>query len=83
MRAFIWILIFSGLISYGIKALIDLGFDYLAKALDISLSLNFIYYPITIIIMVIFEFIIALIYSQVACRYVSKKPILEILKDEK
>ena len=83
MRAFIWILIFSGLFSYGIKALIDLGFDYLAKTLDISLSLNFIYYPITIIIMVIFEFLIALIYSQVACRYVSKKPILEILKDEK
>ena len=83
MRAFIWILIFSGLISFGIKSLVDYGFRTISDVLTVTLELNFIYFPITIILMVLFEFLVALIYSQVACRYVSKKPILEILKDEK
>lgn len=83
MRAFIWILIFSGLISYGIKALIDYGFTEIADDLGMALRLNFFYFPVTIAITVFVEFTIAFIYSQVACRHVSKKPILEILKDEK
>lgn len=83
MRAFIWVLIFSGLLSYGIKALVDSGFKDVSEVLNLSLSINFVYFPITIVILVIVEFLIAFVYSQVACRTVSKKPILEILKDEK
>ena len=82
-RSIIIVLIFSGLLSFLIKYGVDQGFKSITDTLPFVISLNLWYYPVTLLIIVLFEFIIAILYSQIACRDVAKKPILVILKDEK
>ena len=49
----------------------------------IKLELNPVYIPISFIILVVFDTIIALTFSLIACYKVSHKPLLEVLIDDK
>ena len=83
MKTFVWVVVFGGILSFIIKLMIDGSFRDFGDILPFYIRLNFDYYFVALIIMLIFEFLIAFIYSQIACRHVAHKPILEILKDEK
>lgn len=83
MRTFVWVLVFGGVFSFAIKLAIDASFSDFGDILPFIIRLNFNYYFVALMIMIIFEFLIAVLYSQIACRHVAHKPILEILKDEK
>lgn len=83
MKTFVWVIVFGGMLSYIIKLLIDASFRTFKDILPFTIRLNLNYYLLALLIMIVFEFLIAFIYSQIACRKVSHKPILEILKDEK
>lgn len=83
LKSLPWVLTFSAGVSLGIKLLIDLVMDYSAKILGVSISLNFGFYFLALGIMVLVGFGIAVLFSRIACKNVSKKPILEVLSDEK
>ncbi|MBO5046407.1 MAG: hypothetical protein J6C93_06010 [Clostridia bacterium] len=83
-RSLIWVLIFSGGISYGIKALIDMLFKSEASMLlGTTLSLNFGYFFLALGVVFVLIFAIAFIFSRVACLSVTRKGILEVLSDDK
>lgn len=83
MRTFIWVVVFGGVISIGIKLAIDASFSDFDDVLPFLIRLNYNYFFLSLLIVITFEFLIAVLYSQIACRHVAHKPILEILKDEK
>lgn len=83
MRALPWVLIIGGGISYGIKALIDLGFKYIGESLGMIISLNFGYFFAALGVVVAGVFLIALAFSQIAASYAAKRPILDVLSDDK
>ncbi|MBR6072110.1 MAG: hypothetical protein IKP77_04675 [Acholeplasmatales bacterium] len=85
-KSYIWTIIFGGLICFGIY----FGFNMAmktdaAKIITniIKLELNPVYIPISFIILVVFDTIIALTFSLIACYKVSHKPLLEVLIDDK
>jgi hypothetical protein len=83
VKSIIWVVSFSCFFSYAIKIAVDIGFRKIQKIFPFSISLNFWYYPLTLFIVLVFEFIVAFVYSQITCRHVANEPILEVLKDEK
>lgn len=83
MKTFIWVVVFGGILSFIIKLMIDGSFRDFGDILPFFIRLNFNYYLVALLIMMVFEFLIAFLYSQVACHHVAHKPILEILRDEK
>lgn len=83
-RSFLWVLIFGGGISYGIKALIDMLFKQEEAAiLGAAISLNFGWFFVALVSVIVLVFFIAFLFSRVACRAVTKKGILEVLSDDK
>jgi ABC-type antimicrobial peptide transport system permease subunit len=84
-RSTVWVLLFGGGISYGIKALIDMVFqqEEAAALLAGGISLNFAYFFVALAAVVVFVFLIAFLFSRVACNSVTHKGILEVLTDDK
>ncbi len=84
-RSFPWVLVFGGGICYGIKALIDVSFggSQAAFAGGVAITLKFWYFFPALAVMVAFVFLIAWLFSRIACLPVTKKPVLEVLSDEK
>lgn len=83
-RSFWWVLFIGGGLSYGIKAVIDILFEQEeAVILGAKLSLNFGWFFVALVAVVAVVFLIAFLFSRVACRSVTQKGILEVLSDEK
>jgi cell division protein FtsX len=82
-KSFVWTLLFGGGLSYLIKTLVDRGFAYLEQIFPIQLSVQFIYFFVTLLVVGLFEIGISFLYSQIACHQVAHQPILTILKEEK
>lgn len=83
LRALPWVLVFSGLISFGIKFGIDKAFEYVGEMLGTVISLNFAFFFVTLAVALAGVFLIALAFSQIACKNVAHKPILDVLSDDK
>ena len=83
-RSYIWTAIFGGAIcggiSYAFKMIMS---SDMAKIITINLSLNPIYILVAFLILMIINTIIAIIFSLIACHSVSKKPILEVLVENR
>lgn len=83
-RSYIWTAIFGGAIcggiSYAFKMIMS---SEMAKVITINLSLNPIYILVAFLILIIINTIIAIIFSLIACHSVSKKPILEVLVENR
>lgn len=79
-----WVLAFGGAISYGIKALIDYAFS-VANALfsGIVIGIKFGYFFLALAVVLALAFFVAWLFSRVACLPVTRKPVLEVLSDEK
>ncbi len=83
-KSLLWVLIFGGGISYGIKFAIDMLFKQDAAALlGATLSLNFAYFFVALALVFVVVFLIAFLFSRVACRAVTHKGILDVLSDDK
>ncbi|MGN0822311.1 MAG: FtsX-like permease family protein, partial [Candidatus Gallimonas sp.] len=83
-KSLLWVLIFGGGISYGIKFAIDMLFKQDAAAiLGATLSLNFAYFFVALALVFVIVFLIAFLFSRVACRAVTHKGILDVLSDDK
>lgn len=83
-RSFLWVLIFGGGISFGIKALVDMLFKQEAAAmLGAQISLNFGWFFVALVAVIAVVFLIAFLFSRVSCRSVTHKGILEVLSDDK
>ena len=76
--------IYGGAISYGIKALIDYAFS-VANALfsGIVIGIKFGYFFLALAVVLALAFFVAWLFSRVACLPVTRKPVLEVLSDEK
>ncbi len=85
LRSYIWTIIFGGLICAGI----NIGFNYamgmkeVKEFMPFTMSLNPVFIFISFIVLALITFIIALIFAVIACYNVSRKPILEVLVDDK
>lgn len=83
-RAFFWILIFSAAISYLFVYGVDKIFsNFDASMLPIAIHLNFMYYFVTLGGTILFAIIIAIAFSYISCRSVTRKSILDVLVEEK
>ena len=83
-RALPWVLVFGGGISFGIKMLIDLIFGgETAAMLGGGISLNFGYFFLALGIVFALVLIIAVLFSLVSCRTITRKGIVEVLSDDK
>lgn len=80
-KALIWVIVFSSIICYGIKLLLDSAFSYINEqgVFPINLGVNLIYLPISIAIGVAVLILIGLGFSYSCSRKISKKPITEVL----
>lgn len=83
-RSYIWTAIFGGGICAGLTLLFKFAMksEY-AQIITIDLSLNPIYILVTFVLLIIVNTIISIIFSLVACFSVSKKPILEVLVENR
>ena len=85
LRSYIWTIIFGGIICGGI----NFGFNFamnikeVKEIMPFTMSLNPIYILVSFVVLALITFIIALIFAFVACYNVSRKPILEVLVDDK
>ena len=84
-RALPWVLVFGGGISFGIKMLIDLLFknEGAAAMLGGGISLNFGYFFLALGIVFALVLMIAVLFSLVSCRSITRKGIVEVLSDDK
>lgn len=83
LRALPWVLVISGLLSLGIKLGVDFLFKLGAEMLGITLKINFLFFLAALAIMVAVVFLIAFMFSQIACKNAARKPILTVLSDDK
>lgn len=83
-RSYIWTAIFGGGICIGISYLFKMIMSSeVAKVITIDLSLNPIYILVAFAGLLIVNTIIAISFSLIACNSVSKKPILEVLVENR
>lgn len=82
-KALLWILLFSAPLSFLLKFGIDQIFINNDNPLPITISLDFTYYFITLGVVLVFSLLIALLFSYVCCRPVTKKSILDVLVEDK
>ena len=82
-KSIIWVLLFGGGLSYGLKRIFDSIFDKGGSMIGTALSLNFGYFFISLLIVGVVIFLVAFLFSLIACINVTKKPVLEVLSDEK
>lgn len=83
-RAYIWSAIFGGGICIGICVLFKkIMSSDVAQIITLDLSLNPIYILVAFIALIIVNTIISVIFSLVACNNVSKKPVLEVLVENR
>ena len=83
-RSYIWTAIFGGGICYGITLLFKMIMESDAAAiLTINLSLNPIYILVAFGALIIVNTLISLMFALIACHNVSKKPILEVLVENR
>ena len=84
-RALPWVLIFGGGISFGIKLLIDMLFKSEGAAAMIGggISLNFGYFFLALGIVFVLVLAIAVLFSLVSCRTITRKGIVDVLSDDK
>ncbi len=82
-RAVPWVLVFSAGLSYLIKFGIDTMFRYMGEMFGSVITMPFAWYFVTLAGVVAVVFVIALAFSQIACKNVAGKPILEVLSDDK
>lgn len=83
-RSYIWTGIFGGIICFGITYVFQLimASEY-ASLITIKLNLNPIYILISFAVLVIFNLIISIIFALIACHSVSKKPVLDVLNENR
>lgn len=82
-RAVPWVLVFSAGLSYLIKFGVDTIFKQLGEMFGSVVTMPFAWYFVTLAGVVAVVFVIALAFSQIACKNVAGKPILEVLSDDK
>lgn len=82
-RALPWVLVFSAGISYGIKAGVDALFKAMSGMFGTAISMSFAWYFATLAGVFAGVFLIAVAFSQIACHSVARKPILDVLSDDK
>lgn len=84
MRSYIWTAIFGGLICGGLTVLVDyvMSSDY-AQLISIKLSFNPIHILVSFGIIVILNMCISILFSLVACHGVRRKPILDVLNENR
>lgn len=82
-RTFVWVFSIGGIISIIIKYVVDEGLEKFKDIIPYEFKLNLWYFPLSFGVILIFEFLIAFIFSNMACVRTNNKPILEILKDER
>lgn len=80
-RALIWIVIFAGLLCYGIKLALDSAFAYINQTgmFPVQLGVNIIYIPVAIGVGVFVLMLLGIMFSYGCSRKVSKRPITEVL----
>ena len=83
LRSLIWVLIFAGGICYVIKYFFDNTFISDESIFGNILILDFKYFFIALLIVAAAIFLVAFLFSLIACMNVTKKPVLEVLSDEK
>lgn len=81
VKVLLRVIIFGGLLCVGVK----IGFEGLYKHLEpvfgLSLTLNFVYFPIVLGATVIVSAIVSALYAVICCHPLCNKPILSVLKD--
>ena len=82
-KCILWVLIFGGGISYLIKFLVDMAFADSTWVYGVVIRLNFWYFGLAFAIALGLCFLIAYLFSRIACIGVTRKPILEILIEDK
>lgn len=83
-RAYIWTAIFGGGICFGISMLFKMIMESdVGAVLTINLSLNPIYILVAFVALLVVNTIISLAFALIACNNVSKKPILEVLVENR
>ena len=82
-RSLPWVLVFGGGLSYGIKAFVDYAFAESVPVFGVAVRLNFGYFFAALGIAAVFLFAVAFAFSRIASLNVTKKPILEVLSDER
>lgn len=83
-RSYIWTAIFGGGICIGLSFAFDsIMNSSVGDIITIELSLNPIFILVAFIILVIINTIISIVFSLIACHSVSKKPILEVLVENR
>lgn len=80
-KVFLRVAIFSTLLSYGIKYLMDMGFDYIPALSD--MKVNFMYYPIALGGALAVTLIISVFFARISSKFTAYQPILKTLYDEK
>ena len=85
LRSYIWTIIFGGLICGGITFGFNfaMGLDQVKQFMPFTMSLNPVFILIAFIVLAVITFIIALVFAIISCLNVSRKPILEVLVDDK
>lgn len=79
-----WVLVFGGGISLGIKLLVDRLFDdKTADFVGATISLNFGYFFLALGIVFVLILAIAVLFSLVSCRTITRKGIVDVLSDDK
>lgn len=82
-RTVVWVLSIGGIISIIIKYIVDEGLEKFKDVIPYEFRLNLWYFPLAFILVIVFDFIIAFLFSHMACVKTNSKSILEILKDER
>ena len=83
LRSTVWVLLFGGGLSFGIKFGVDTLFKQNALIFGAAVKLNFGYFFLSLFIAVCVVFLVAYLFSRIACLSVTRKNILEVLSDEK
>lgn len=83
-RSYLWTALFGGLCCGGIWLAFKLVMNsQYAELLSFKLSLNPIYILVSFAVLVVLNSIISIIFSLIACKQVAKRPILDLLVDDK
>ncbi|MFA5543136.1 MAG: FtsX-like permease family protein [Bacilli bacterium] len=82
-QTIIWVFCIGGIISVIIKYIVDEGLEKYNEIIPYDVKLNLWYFLVSFGFIIIFDFVIAFLFSHMACVKTNSKPILEILKDER
>ncbi len=83
LRSAVWVLLFGGGLSLGIKFGVDALFIKGEAVFGAAIKLNFGYFFLALFIAICLVFAVAYLFSRIACRSVTKKGVLEVLSEEK